>query len=241
MRMFMENSIIFYVMVSVGLLGGLSRIILLFLYGRFMKDAENLGMAKTGLIKQIRLKFENCYRLNYGVKNVNVFVEKYLYKCRIAGISLHRIEQMLGQAMLMTLLLGSGGAVAAFFYGYGIETVVKYFAMGVFVIIFLAIIDAITDTDYLHEVLMINIQDYLENSLANRLEQGVSISKETESEIAYMKKSLDQIAAGNVAYSNKIAKEPYNEEPGIFIDPVEDDDMSKAEDIISEVLREFLS
>lgn len=237
MRTFMENGILFYMMVGVGFLGGISRVVLLILYARFMKDVENIGMAKTGLIKQIKLKFENCYRLNYGVKNVNVFVDKYLYKYKMAGISLHRIEQILGQSMLMTLLLGSGGAVASFFYGYEVEMVVKYFAVGVFIVIFLAIIDGITDGEYLHEVLLISLQDYLENSLVNRLDQGTGISRDTEAEIAYMKKSLEQIAVGSMSH-NKAEKKLQieNETPS-----VQEGEDSEAETIISEVLKEFLS
>lgn len=243
----METNALFYVMIGVGVLGVLSKLILAFLYSRLMKDAENMSMAQTRLMKQIKLKFENCYRLNLGVKNVSVFVDKYLHKYKILGISLHRMGGIMELSMMSCIFLGIFGSVYKFFNGDKLEQAVSSFVLGVLLVIILFILDATIDVDHMQEVLMINIQDYLENNLVNRLEQGVS--KEVESDIAYMKRSLEQIAAANMTGKNLSpgpVKEPErldedNKERGDSGNKSEAMDILDADHIISEVLKEYLS
>lgn len=231
MHKFIETNALMYIMVGIGVLGILSKLILVSLYSKLMKDAENMSMAKTRLMKQMKLKFENCYRLNLGVKNVTVFVDKYLHKYKILGISLHRMGGIMDLSMMICVFLGGFGSVYKFFNGYTLEYAVKSFVLGVLLVILLFVLDTLIDTDYMQEVLIISIQDYLENYLVNRLEQGVT--KEVESDIAYMKRSLEQIAAASTNEKEDANEKKKNSE--------ENHDTLGADSIITEILKEYLS
>ena len=240
----MDTNALMYVMVGIGILGILSKLILAFLYSRLMKDAENMSMAKTRLMKQMKLKFENCYRLNLGVKNVTVFVDKYLHKYKLMGISLHRMGGFMNLSMMICVFLGCFGSVYKFFNGYKLELAVESFVLGVLLVIILFVLDTVIDVDYMQEVLMISIQDYLENYLVNRLEQGVS--KEVESDIAYMKRSLEQIAAASMSEKTSFISiadeiEDNHKENNEKKEKKESQDTLAADSIITEILKEYLS
>ena len=61
----------------------LGKIMLGVLYQNMIKETENMRATKNKRLKQCKLKFVNCYRLNHGVANVPVFVDKYLNQMKI--------------------------------------------------------------------------------------------------------------------------------------------------------------
>ena len=50
------------------------------LLGRMVYEAENMSATENKQLKQCKLKFVNCYKMNEGMGNVPVFVDRFLEK-----------------------------------------------------------------------------------------------------------------------------------------------------------------
>ena len=56
------------------------------LLGRMVYEAENMASTENKQLKQCKLKFMNCYKMNEGMGNVTVFVERFLEKISIGKV-----------------------------------------------------------------------------------------------------------------------------------------------------------
>ena len=55
-----------------------ARLFLAMLYRQMIVETENMATTDIALLCQCKRKFTNSYRMNNGILNVSVFVEKYL-------------------------------------------------------------------------------------------------------------------------------------------------------------------
>lgn len=73
------------------------------LYQNMIKAADNMAVTQNRLLKQCKLKFANCYQLNDGVVNTVIYVDKFINRIRLGGISLIGLEHFAGQLMLLSV------------------------------------------------------------------------------------------------------------------------------------------
>ena len=67
-------------------LGLLFQVIVGNLYASLIHDADNMASTENPILKQCKLKFVNCYKLNDGVANVSIFVDKFVRKIKYGRI-----------------------------------------------------------------------------------------------------------------------------------------------------------
>ena len=53
------------------------------IYQRMIQQADTLSGMDNKLLNQCKERFINCYKLNGGVANISVFVDKYINRIRI--------------------------------------------------------------------------------------------------------------------------------------------------------------
>lgn len=217
------------------------KVIQTFLYVKLMEESENIPASKNKLIKQMKLKFENCYKLNLGVNNVNIFVDKYMYKHKVRGISmyqLHRIPIVLGW---LCAAVGVVSGLICYVEGYSVKIGSSYEIYGIGAILSLKLAEVILDTGHKKNIVYTNLIDFFENSLQNHLTHDmVNIGAVTEEE----REALEDIPVIRETKKDKEENEiflRYNKKDKSKKTDSLEESQSNAEAIIEDVISQFLS
>ena len=147
------------------------QIIIGVIYRRLIWESEHMSTTTDKSLQQLKLKFSGCYKLNEKISNIPVFVDKYLGNIKCKGVSLTTLKHLSGQLMLLAVLAAGIGACL------GIVRGDRFLAIAPFYIISFAgqycyfAVASFVDIPGRLNILRINLIDYLENHLANRLEQ----------------------------------------------------------------------
>lgn len=166
-----QEHILIYAMLGMCGLGIVSKWFVSMSYKRLIKASDQMGNSKNKLMKLMRLKFETCYKLKIGVNNVDVFVDKYVYKHKFCGILLYTWENFSGQLLLLCMLTGSLGAVLGLIYECGQTVILSTFFAGLLTSALLVTFENLMNLNMKKNVIRVNIKDYLENYLKVRLEK----------------------------------------------------------------------
>ena len=83
------------------LLSILVRLILAYIYQDMIREAENMSTTNHKMLKQCKLKFSNCCKLNSGVLNTPIFVEKFLNRLALGRLPLDTVYHLSWQFMLL--------------------------------------------------------------------------------------------------------------------------------------------
>lgn len=179
MLQFLETGKALYVLTAICLMGVLSRFMARSLYKRLIKETENMTLTKNRFMRELKQKTENTYRLNQGIHNTQAYLEKQLYGYRFAGLSLNGWTSFAGQMTLLCFLAGGAAAFGAYWFRCDSYYIVLYGSIGILTGLFTMLIDYGVNLSEKKQQLLLALQDYMENSLFNRLskETGVSINK----------------------------------------------------------------
>lgn len=169
MLQLLETGKALYVLAAICLLGMASRVIARNLYKRLIKETDNMTLTKNRYLRDLKQKTENTYRLNQGIHNTQAYLEKQLFHYRFAGLSLHAWTNISGQLTLLCLLGGGLTAFAAYWYRCDNYYIVLYGAMGILTGLLTMLVDYGVNLSEKRQQLLVSLQDYMENSLFNRL------------------------------------------------------------------------
>lgn len=226
------------------MLGVVFKVAQAIIYINLMGESENVPASKNKLIKQMKLKFENCFKLNLGVNNVEAFVDKYMYKHKICGISIYNFNRIPIIAAWLSGVTGIVCGCICYFENYSVRMGAYYEIYGIGSVIILKLAEIILDTSHKKNVVYINLIDFFENSLINHLTHDViNVAALTEEE----REMLDEIP---VVKEVKIAKEEvavkenildYAKKKKVRKEEADSIPNKEAEAIIQDVLTQFLS
>ena len=141
------------------------------LLGRMVCEAENMASTEDKQLKQCKLKFMNCYKMNEGMENVTVFVEHFLEKIVIGKVKITTVHRISSQLMLFSVLLSGIGAARGIVLN---ETIGQVLPFYLFAFLGLYIYYVATSFAGLEEKklsLKFCLVDYLENHMVGRLKQ----------------------------------------------------------------------
>lgn len=249
-----------YMLVGIGILGLLVKVIIHGVYQSLMKASENMANSQNNLMKQVKMRFEACYKLQLGVHNVDIFVDKYIYKHKFCGILLYTWENISGQLFIMSLLVPTIAIGLAVFYECGQAAILSTFLVGLLISSLLIIVESFLNLPQKRMILRINMKDYLENMLRVKLEQVYFYPEHLEryqKEYFSMEKSAkekdeglqvtekekfaesrkEKHSSSYTAATQEITKNNLEDNKGI-INKTEEERIE--EDIIAEILKEFL-
>lgn len=141
------------------------------LYHKLITQTENMSATKNKSLQQLKLKFSSCCQLHDGMSNVPVFVDKYMNKIKIYGISLSTLKHLSGQLVLLSILISGIAACKEITAGESVQYIVPYYIVSFLGLYCYFAISSLVDISARTNTLRTNLIDYLENHLANRLEQ----------------------------------------------------------------------
>ena len=169
MASFLENKEFVVMTIILLLLSILCRFITGIFLNSLIKEAENMSTTQNRLLKQCKVKFRNCYKLNDGVPNIPVFVEKFMGKIQIGRFSVEGLSHLSGQMMLLAVLSAGLGACAAIIDGKALGEILPFYLMSFLGLYLYFSISGLVDLDGKKELLKISLTDFLENHMAPRL------------------------------------------------------------------------
>ena len=165
----MNKGYVVYVILGVAFVGFLSRFIAGMVYDSLIKNTENFSKAKSKFVKQVKLKYENSYKLNLNINNNEAFVDKLLSNYKMCGVSLHGFRKVSGTLGILCVILLGFQAALGVVAEISLSEQLWNTLHGGIALILLVFSCRIIDLKYKHELVRINLLDYLENSLKNRM------------------------------------------------------------------------
>lgn len=108
------------------------QIIIGVLYQNMIKETENMSVTHNKILKQCKLKFVNCYRMNMGVANIPVFVDKFLGRLSFGKFTIRTLYHLSGQTMLLSVFFSGVGAYRAIVAGAGILKILPFYIVSLF-------------------------------------------------------------------------------------------------------------
>ena len=145
------------------------RLFLAMLYRQMIHETDNMATTRNKLLKQCKLKFTNCFQLNNGVPNVAVFVEKFLNKLSLGPFSFQLLYHLSGQLMLLSIVFSGVGVCRSIAAGSMFGEILPFYICSLLELYLYLSLATLADVKGKRKALKINLVDYLENHLSNRM------------------------------------------------------------------------
>lgn len=173
----------------------------------YVKASANMKTTKKKVMINLKNQFETIYDMNYRVRNVSAYVDKYLLKLRFMGITLSSWEKMSAMSAGIVTLIAAGTAFYTYTIGGTTTTLIEIlFAYGV-VLACLFLSHHIFAVKSKKQQMQIQLVDYLENYLINRVIRNQTDSKELKLLDASMEEAFMEGAARNDELKQVILQE----------------------------------
>ena len=140
------------------------------IFYKLINDSDNMATMENNLLKQCKLKFINCYKLNGRMLNTSVYVDKFISRIRIMGISLIRFSHLAGQLMMLSVLVTGISICVSLAGGDTLFQIIPYYLVSILGLYLYFSVSGIVDIPGKKLLLKTNLVDYLENHLLPRLE-----------------------------------------------------------------------
>ena len=131
------------------------------IYQRMIQQADTLSGTDNKLLKQCKERFINCYKLNGGVSNIPVFVDKYINRIRVLGMSINFMKHLSGQLMLAGVFVAGFGVFSGIIEGHRFVDLLPYYIISLFGIYLYLSAMSIVDMPGRRRMLKTNLTDYL--------------------------------------------------------------------------------
>ena len=142
------------------------------IYHRLIWETEHMSTTTNKSLQQLKLKYSGCCKLNEKVSNVSVFVDKYMSRIKFGGIPLSILKHLAGQLMLLAVLVDGIGACLGIINNENFFSIAPYYVVSFLGLYCYFATASLVDIPGKINILRINLVDYLENHMANRLEQA---------------------------------------------------------------------
>lgn len=164
-----------FFMISMGIL-----MFLAIKYKSFIKEAENMSITKRKELKAIKTKFLNSYgkketedEKKFATQeqiNVEVFVDKAVNRLKIGGLKPSTWRFLSGQSILASIVCAGIGIFRSIVGGMTLRDISPfYFIAFLELYIFFSVV-SICDFEEKDKLLRLNIIEYIENHLVNRMQ-----------------------------------------------------------------------
>lgn len=177
-----EYHVMFYAMGAVFMLGVLGRMVSYITLRRILREAERVHSSEHRLMKLIKAKYEHANLIADRVKNVDAFVDKYLFEYKVCGISLYSWLSLPLRMLWLVLFFGMCGFGAiCVLYGFG-ESAFRILALMGVLGMFLFLLHVMSGQEQKMEGVRTYLVDYLDNVCAHRYAKLTKVEPEKEEE-----------------------------------------------------------
>lgn len=185
----------------------LYQIVIGVMYQRMIQATDTMTGVDNKLLKQCKERFIRCYQLNGGVPNISVFVDKFINRIQIMGMSMNFVKHLSGQLMLAGVFIAGFGVCKGIVEGERFVDLLPFYIISLFGIYLFLSISAMVDMQARRQALKTNLTDYLENHIAERLEHGMASKEKLMQEMTQEKKEL---TADDSFMEDAFAKESFS-------------------------------
>lgn len=169
MLQFLETGKALYVLAAFCLLGMVDRLVARNLYKRLIRETDNMSLTKNKYLRDLKQKTENTYRLNQGIRNTQAYLEKQVSSFRFMRVTLSGWGNLSNQMTMLCFLAGGVFAFASYWYRCDTYYIVLYGSAGILTGLLTMVIDNGVNLNDKKQHLLAALQDYMENSLFQRL------------------------------------------------------------------------
>lgn len=169
LQVILGQSIFMYIIAAAGLFGIMARLILNGWLKGLVKETDKMGMTRKKTLVEIRKRYEDITSLSVEIRDMNSFVGKYIERLKIGKISVKGWNNFVKNMLILIAGTGIIGSI----YQYDVtgspndSMVILMFGSGTFCLLLMAW--NLFDCQGKLGMLDVGIQNYLTNSLANRL------------------------------------------------------------------------
>lgn len=171
-EMMLDKYILYVLMGCAALLGIVSKVTAGITLKRLVKAAGNMSKSPHPFMRLVRAKFEHACMVSDRVENVEVFVGKYLYEYKVAGIRLHTLRRMETACAGVCLVLGAAGAFLEYVTHGMQDGVLQAGGTGAALAVLVYAVHLVTDERYRLEAVKNYMVDYLQNVCLRRYEKN---------------------------------------------------------------------
>lgn len=196
-------------------------------YKSLENASNNMSVAKNRFTRRIKMKFENCYKLNLDIKNIPAFVKRYVRDYRRWGIPINHLHKSLHISAVLLAIVALAGAYFQYLNKCASEAILTTVVVGIIGELTILLFELLFDTKTIPQRVEMNLEEYLENVFSKRLsmEYDESTSKSVISDDELYEMGDAYTAASKVKIK-KLRREQANE--------------GEEEAVIREIIREFL-
>lgn len=229
---FIFNHAVMSSILFVGAASLLLQLLMTFSLKGYVKASANMKTTTKKIMLNLKNQFETIYSMDYQVHNTAAYVDKYLIKLRFLGIPYTAWERLPFLTAGIVTLLAVGGAFYEYVNGAKmLEQIEILFAYGL-VLACLFVCFHIFNIKSRKQQIQIQLVDYLENYLSNRLirtredkdeemqlvETGKPVEEavdtEAEEDMMMLKRLLGQMENGKSRAYTKMQAEAAREQTG---------------------------
>ena len=175
MLAFIESGVFIYVLAAIAGVGIITKLISAARYSRLERQAEDVAGTRDTYIRLWKNKFENAYRVNKGMNDPDLFVERCMNQCKLMGIHLFKWDRL--NRVLCSVCLMLSAAVVTIEVRAGFETgqVLGHFLTCLSICSLMVFIEVFCETGEKRQRIGLNLTDYFVNTLSGRLAAGVEM------------------------------------------------------------------
>lgn len=142
------------------------------IYHRLIWETEHMSTTTDKSLQQLKLKFSGYCKINEKISNVPIFVDKYLSHIKFGNIPLSILKHLSGQLMMLSVLVAGIGACLGIIHDENFFSIAPFYLISFLGLYCYFAVASLIDAPGKLNILRINLVDYLENHMANRLEQS---------------------------------------------------------------------
>lgn len=219
----MSHNVIIGIVVLLIVLSIIFQIMIGVLYQNMINETDNMTATDNQMLKQCKKKFANCYRMNGGVTNIPVFVDKFINHLRIGNISLISLQHWSGQLVLFSVFVSGMGIYTGITRGDRFITLMPYYIISMIGLYIYFGVSSAIDITGKKQVLKTNLVDYMENHMVKRLEllpESMRMADMTEEELGFRKRrTVMPGVLKNAGYlGEEAAADTYREQEAVLPD-----------------------
>lgn len=243
LEVFIKEKGTFYLMAALCVIGVIGKAYESLVYSKLLKAMENAEQAEHPLLKQLKLKYTSFYRIERKINNIDAFIETNLYRYKNRFIRLSGIHTINTRIMLLCIMVSCAGIAGTIHFTMDKWAVMYYVLAGALAVAGLELMDLQFGNETKRRYLFVSIKDYLENVLANQMENSEKelkelerISNKAEMEEKRTKQVNKQIAVAKMA--NTEAEDSQSKLKKRLEESLQKSVVQ--EKVIAEVIKEFL-
>lgn len=209
-----NQSLIMTISIVLMAIGVLYQVAIGVAYQKMIQATDTMTGTDNKLLKQCKERFIQCYKLNGGVSNIPIFVDKYINRIRFMGMSVNFIKHLSGQIMMAGVFVSGFGVCKGIVEGKRFVDLLPFYIVSLFGIYLFLSISSIVDMPGRRRILKTNLTDYLENHIAERLEHGIDDKEKLQWELEQEKDTSIKHKKEGVGYQPIPEEAVFSEEDG---------------------------